>query len=122
MTSLKFTLAFLLLALLPLSALAQPIVKAATGTIAAPVFLAARAPAPSRRMGKRSTRQKPIQAKKPDFSTFLCPADLPLACPNKEVKSSDLRTLASWFSVGFQCVDSKVDLKSCGGCVFSGTG
>ncbi|CDZ97270.1 hypothetical protein [Phaffia rhodozyma] len=129
------SLACLLLALAPSLVLAQPVHKPAAGlnklasTDATPVgpVVVPRAPAPSRRMGKRSPKQKPMQAKNQNFSQFLCSAESPLACPNlaageKTVSDTKLKTLANWFSVGFECIEPKTELKSCGGCVTMGTG
>jgi hypothetical protein len=110
-------------ALLATSAFAQP-TPPQQGAVAPPPGtkpLAGRAPQPSRRMGKRA-KETSSQAARKDYSTFLCP-DQTLACPVKAgLKESELSTLADWFKIGFECLDTKTERKSCGGCASLGSG
>lgn len=94
------------------------------------------APQPSRRMGLKS--RSPAGGKKgqqilssggrKDYSAFLCP-DNAIACPVPAsgavlagVKEDELADLATWFKVGFECIEPLEELSSCGGCISLGRG
>ena len=84
--------------------------------------LAGRAPAPSRRMGKRAKDQAVLKSVRKDYSSFLCP-DQTVACPVKAgMKEDQLANLADWFKIGFECLDVKSERRSCGGCASLGAG
>jgi hypothetical protein len=91
--------------------------------------LAAAAPQPSRRMGKKKRSAKTRRTKgRNDYSQFLCPnkADAcPVAAPGETlaaVKRAELKVLADWFKAGFDCIDTQSELVSCGGCTSLGQG
>lgn len=79
-------------------------------------------------MGKRASTQSVHAVTKKDYSAFLCP-DKAIACPvtkpgelRASVKESQLVTLKDWFKAGFECLDTKEELSSCGGCSSLGKG
>lgn len=90
----------------------------------------AAAPAPSRRMGKtkRNAQKTLKQAHRSDYSLFLCPnkvAACPVPAPGSSlaaIKKTDLKQLADWFKAGFECIDTRTEMGSCGGCVSLGEG
>ena len=56
--------------------------------------------------------QLPVVAPGTDVSPILCPLSM-TACPLSSVVP---RTLEDWVAEGFECVDVRDDLNSCGGC------
>jgi hypothetical protein len=79
-------------------------------------------------MGKRAAAQAALGPTKKDYSAFLCP-DKAVACPLTKpgealaaVKEGELVTLKDWFKAGFECLDTKEELGSCGGCSSLGKG
>lgn len=77
------------------------------------------------RMGKKSTVviPKPKPKAPPPMEEFLCPKPM-VACPVVEpgAPPPTLSTLADWFKVGFECMDTLREISSCGGCVSTGKG
>lgn len=111
------------------AAAGSPVQAGAAHAMAA-VARRAAPPQPSRRMGKtkRSAAKAHSQQRRKDYSLFLCPnrvAACPAPAPGKptaQVKRQELKLLADWFKVGFECVDTRTEMGSCGGCVSLGEG
>lgn len=123
-------LSLVLFSILASSALAQPasVKNLSKSKKSTTNPLKARAPQPSRRMGKRASAQTALGPSKKDYSAFLC-NDKAVACPvpkagelRAAVKEAELTTLKDWFKVGFECLDVKEDASSCGGCTSLGKG
>lgn len=70
--------------------------------------LAARSPKPSAGLSKRAVQETLVNP-----ATLLCPYKQ-TACPIDSESSPT--TLQEWMDKGFECVDFKEDLTSCGGC------
>lgn len=88
---------------------------------------------PSRAMGRRKQHavqqaQQSLEASRKDYSSFLCSTNAS-ACPAPVAGSSMAAvtdtapaTLADWFKIGFECLDLRTELTSCGGCQSLGQG
>lgn len=128
-SSVRLVLALVLLTLASTLANAAANPPAGVHALAA-VARQAAAPAPSRRMGKtkRNAQKTLKQAHRSDYSLFLCPnkvAACPVPAPGSSlaaVKKTDLKQLADWFKAGFECIDTRTEMGSCGGCVSLGEG
>lgn len=80
-------------------------------------------------MGQRKRRSTPVEKKKKDYSSFLCPGGS-VACPVGDAVSasegaaleSTLNSLGDWFKIGFECIELDTELNQCGGCLALGKG
>lgn len=76
-------------------------------------------PRATMRMGRRDQSQltSPVEVEaSPPIEEFLCPKPS-LACPVVNgAPVPELLSLADWFDIGFECVETKEDMNNCGGC------